>query len=935
MNKSCNILFIFFVFFFANAQQNTINIKASLLPEKDLLQIQQEIIFQNKTNTTFTSIYLHNWANSYSDRKTALSRRMIEDFNKDLYFTKTKNKGFSDIKTLTINFENVAFDEWEKNADIVKVKLPKSLPPNEKVTIKITYIVKVPNAKFTGYGKTKTGYHLRYWYISPAVFNESWQLMSNLNIDDLYEYGTDFKIELTVPKPYVVESNLYTYETKKATTNEYYLVGKNKTDIILSINETPQLKKFKTKKVVIVTDVVHKNLNKKRTTQVLNRALYFLEKHLGEYPHKEIYIDKTTQQKNPIYGLNQLPNFLKPFSDVFKYDVTMFKALARRYLENTILINLRKEHWLIDGIQNYLMIEYVEKFYPEVKLLGAISDYPFIKTFNAAKLKFNDKYPLLYQASARNFLDQPLRTPSDSLSNFNRKIISKYKAGLAFRYLKGYVGQKTLNTSLKELYKTNKLTPITTNKFREILSGKTSKNLDWFFGDFISTNKKIDHKIKKIEQKDDSLKITIKNKRNITAPIALYGLKNNAIVSKKWFTNIDSLATFTIKNDSLEKLVLNYENLYPEYNTYDNWFKINRKFFHKPLKFSFYQDVSDPNYNQFFYQPNISYNFYNGLILGSTIHNKSFIPRNFEFLVFPSYATKSNSIIGSANFLYNQYFEDTNIYKITYGLAGRTSDFASDLSFRTVVPFVNILFKRKSLRDAGRTSLQAKLIHIDKDVAKGNLKQADDNYSILSLLYQNNKINIIKELRYSFRTELAQNFSKAALDIRYRSLTSSNTQLDFRLYAGTFFANHTTGNTFSFGLDRANDYLFELDYLGRSEKSGIFSQQLIIAEGGFKSILPTRFANQYMITFNSSFGLWRWIEFYNDIGFLKNKGNGVFFAYENGIRFNFIHQILELYLPLYSNNGWETSQPNYSQKLRFTLSANFNAIYNFFRRGFM
>ena len=103
------------------------------------------------------------------------------------------------------------------------------------------------------------------------------------------------------------------------------------------------------------------------------------------------------------------------------------------------------------------MIEYVEQFYPEVKLLGAISDYPFIRTFNAAKLKFNDKYPLLYQASARNFLDQALKTPADSLSNFNRKIISKYKAGLAFRYLKGYVGQKTLNASLKKLYKTNKL----------------------------------------------------------------------------------------------------------------------------------------------------------------------------------------------------------------------------------------------------------------------------------------------------------------------------------------------------------------------------------------------------------------------------------------------------------------------------------------------
>ena len=935
MIKTWHILFILFFASFVNAQQNVINIKAELIPEKDILQIQQEIIFQNTTDSIFTSIYLHNWANSYRDRKTALSKRLIEDFKKDLYFAKEKNKGFSDIKTLTVDFENVTFREWKKNADILEVNLVKPLLPKEKIKINITYIVKAPNNKYTGYGKTKTGYHLRYWYITPAVFNKQWQLMSNLNIDDLYEYGTDFKIELNVPKPYVVESNLYAYETKNENNSDYYLVGKNKTDILLSINKNSELKTIKTGDVVVYTDVLNKKIDKKLTTQVLIRELSFLEKYLGKYPHKEIYIDKVTQRKNPIYGLNQLPNFLKPFSDVFKYDVTMFKALTRRYLENTILVNLREDHWLIDGIQNYLMIEYVEEFYPEVNLLGRVSDFFFVNRFNVAKLKFNDKYPFLYQASARVFIDQALQTPMDSLSNFNRKIVSKYKAGLAFRYLKGYLEEGILDSSLKELYKTNKLTPITTKKFQNILSKKSDKNLDWFFGDFVSTNKKIDYKIDNISKKGDSLEVTIKNKRNITAPVALYGLKNNNIQFKKWFTGIDSLKTFTIENDSLQTLVLNYENLYPEYNTFDNWTKIDRKLFNKPLKLSFYKDISDPNYNQFFYQPNASYNFYNGLILGTRIHNKPLIPRNFEFQVFPSYATKSNSVVGNASFLYNQFFEDTNIYKITYGIGGGTRDFAPNLSFTSITPFINVLFKRKSLRDAGSSRLQAKLIHIDKDVEIGQPRKADDNYSVLSLRYQNNKIDIIKELRYSLRTEFAQNFSKAAFDIRYRSLTSSDTQLDFRLYAGTFFTNNTKGDTFSFGLDRANDYLFELDYLGRSEESGIFSQQFIIAEGGFKSVLPTRFANQYMVSFNSSIGLWKWIEFYNDVAFLKNKGDNIFFAYENGIRFNFVHQILELYFPLYSNNGWEISQPNYPQKIRFTLSANFSAIYNFFRRGFI
>ena len=136
-------------------------------------------------------------------------------------------------------------------------------------------------------------------------------------------------------------------------------------------------------------------------------------------------------------------------------------------------------------------------------------------------------------------------------------------------------------------------------------------------------------------------------------------------------------------------------------------------------------------------------------------------------------------------------------------------------------------------------------------------------------------------------------------------------------------------------MDRANDYLFQLNYYGRSEDSGIFSQQYIIAEGGFKSVLPTRFADQYMLAFNSSIGLWRWVEIYNDVAFLKNRNNPLYFAYNNGIRFNFIHNIFEIYFPLYSNNGWEISQRAYAEKIRFTLTGNINAIYNFFRRGFL
>jgi hypothetical protein len=929
------VFFLIFGCILSQAQENSIAITAKLNADERELFIKQEIIFINTSDSILPSIFLHNWANSFRDRKTPLSKRFIKDFRKDLYFAKEENLGKTTIINLAVNFENTEFQELENNADILEVILKKPLIPADSVKISLTYTVKIPSAKFTGYGKTKEGFHLRFWYIAPAVYDQGWHLMSNLNIDDLYEKATDFTIKLDLPGEYILESNLYQYKTDEENFNSYYLEGKNKTDIILGINKKKLLKTFKTGDITVSTDVFNEEIDDQTATSILSRELEFIETFLGKYPHKELYIDKITQSKDPIYGLNQLPDFLRPFSDTFKWDVTMFKALSRKYIENTLLLNKRKDHWFLEGLQNYLMIEYIEKFYPDTKLLGEVSNYWFIRSFNFSKLDFNDKYPFVYQFISRKFLDQPLITSADSLSNFNRKIANKYKAGLGFRYLKGFLGDSILNHSIRDFYQKNQNKITSSLDFQEILVAKTTKNIDWFFNDFIKTNKKIDHTIDKVLIREDSLEVTIRNKRNITTPVLLYGLKEKEIKFKKWITNVEDSKTVTIQKKGINKITLNYENLYPEINTLDNWKGLQDKIFNKPLKFSLIKDIEDAYYNQIFYQPNISYNFYNGLILSTRLHNKPLIARNLELSFAPSYATKSNTVIGSFSALYNQYFEKTSIYKIMYGVAGQTLDYAPELSYRSFVPFVNVIFKRKDLRDATQESISARILHIDKEIPVDQIKTAEDNYNVFSLSYNYIDPDIIKEFRYNFSFEYAENFSKIATDLRFRSLASSDTQLDFRVFAGVFLHNESVGDYFSFGLDRANDYLFQLNYFGRSEDSGIFSQQYIIAEGGFKSVLPTRFANQFMLSFNSSIGLWRWVEFYNDVAFLKNRDNPIYFGYNNGIRLNFIHNILEVYFPLYSNNGWEISQEAYPQKIRFTLTGNISSIYNFFRRGFL
>ena len=914
------------------AQSNSILINSELDEKTAYLKIQQTITFHNTSKDTLSEIYLHNWPNSFKNRNTPLTSRLIEDYNKSLYFAKDEERGFTNILNLSVDYSSSKFFIEKNKEDILKIVPQKKLLPNSSVTINSTYTVKIPDSKFTGYGKTATWLHLRFWHLVPVVYNNGWQLMSNLNMDDLYMDATNYNIRLKTPKNTILTSNL---KQVKNSENTYHLTGKKKTDIIINIDKISPFETYKTDNLSIITDVTSKDIDKKLATDILNREISFIMQYLGKYPHDEILIDKITQRKNPIYGLNQLPKFLSPFSDVFEWDLTVFKALSKKYIENTLLLNKRSDYWLTDGIQTYLMMEYVNKYYPEVKLLGKVSKIWGVRSFNFSKLNFNDKYPFVYQFSTRKFLDQALTTRADSLSNFNRKIANKYKAGLGIQYLKGYLGNTVLNKSIKEFYQKNKLKLSSSTDFKNSITSKTDKDIKWFFGDYVQTNKKIDYTIKKVHLNKDSISVTIKNKRNITAPVALYGVKNKEIKFKKWITNVDSTKIVKIPKGDFDKLSLNYEQLYPEYNTLDNWKNLYKSFLNKPIQLKLIKDIEDPYYHQLFYQPELSYNYYDGIQLGLKLHNRPIISRNFVFNIAPSYATKSKTLTGSFSTVYNQFFETSKIQRIAYGFAASNFHYAPELSYNTFSPFISVLFKRKSLRDVGGSSLTAKLVNIDKQIAPNTVSQEKDKYSVFNLKYIYSKPDIIKGTQYRVNLDIASNFTKLSTDIRFRKLTGKNRQLDFRFFGGIFLSNKTTGDYFSFGLDRPSDYLFEQKYFGRSEDSGIFSQQIIISDGGFKSILPTRYANQFLFSFNSSIGLWKWVEFYSDIAFLKNKGQQTYFAYENGIRLNFIHNIFELYFPLYSNNGWEVTQRAYPSKIRFVLTARPSAIYNFFRRGFL
>lgn len=945
MIKRFFISYIFTLFCTSIYGQNFIDVNANVDVETKTITISQTIIYKNETNDSINEIYLHDWNNSYSSKSTPLAKRFEEEFSTKFHLAKSEQRGFTLITSIIDNTDktDLNFGYLDEHPDVLKVNLDKTVLSGESYNINLSYILVLPDATFTDYGFTKNrDFELKYWYITPAVFDGKWHYYSNKNLDDLFIPKSDVKITIEHPLNYRSNSELdilssdLDIERKRQTTTYF---GKERTDTYLALQKFPFFKSVQTDDLIVVSNINERGLPGPDKAILTDKISRFLTENLGKYPHKKLLVTTIDYNKDPLYGLNQLPDFLRPFPDQFQYELKLLKVALKKYIDNILLLNPRKEYWLSDGLQIYFMIKYVEEYYPDMKLLGTLANVWGIRAFHAADVDFNFQYFLYSMEIARKNRDQPLTTPKDSLIKFNANIAGKYKAGVGLNYLDKFTDDIDLSKTITEFLKQNKLKQdITIADFEDFLNNKTSRNIDWFFTDYVGTRKKIDFKIKRVETTEDSIKVTVKNKRNNSMPISLFSVSNDSIIGKQWVENIEGTKTISLPKDDTEKFVLDYYNVIPEFNQRDNYKAVNGSFFNnKPLQFRLFKDIEDPYYNQVFLMPLAEFNnIYDGLTLGTKIYNKTILRKRLNYRFSPQYATKSKALTGSTTVFYTHNIENKNLFDITYGINAGYQSFAEDAFFTRINPSLSLSFRNdKDFRADKINNITARLVSIKRELGEDAIVEIDEpDYSVFNLRYTHFNPGRINFSKFSGDLQLASNFSKISASYEFRKLTKSNRNINLRLFAGIFLNNDTDPNSnyFSFALDRPTDYLFDLNYLGRSEAAGLFSQQLIITEGGFKSMLETPFANQWMTTANFSTSIWRYIQAYGDIGLVKNKFDSAHFVYDSGVRLNLVEDYFELYFPIYSNLGWEIAEPNYGERIRFIITVDPQVLLGLFRR---
>jgi hypothetical protein len=919
---------LFFMLTMVSFAQNEISINVKAIEDGKKLEVVETIELKNTSNFELNEISLNDWNHAFSSKKSALAEKFSDEYNRSFHLSKKEDRGETQIfEIYNENSNPLQYYRNENQVDIVKVKLNKPLQIGETTTLKIKYQITLPNSKFTKFGYSSNKTVLKNCFLTLSAFNSESQ--SEENSDDLTSEISNYTINFQ-------HDNLFlTSDLDVINSNNFItqLSGKSRNNFFIALEKSNSYEEFKNSKINVITNLKSKDVPIYYKVLVIDKITNYVAENIGHSNQEKIMVSQEDYDREAFYGLNELPSFISPFNDDFVFELKFLKTYLNNFLAANLKINFRKDHWILEGIQHYYIKKYIDDTYPEVKAFGKLSRFGILKRYKIINMNFSEQFIYNYLLMARKNIDQPVGTDKNTQIKFNEKIAGKFKSGLSLHYLNHYLENDIVENSIRQFVKINANQNTNNIDFKNILETNANQKLSWFFDDLIYSRNKIDYKITKAQKAGDSIEITIKNVGDAKVPISIYGFNKNKLVSKNWVENYSETFKFSLKNDSITKLVLNDNYEIPELNNNNNSYKLKNGFLgNRKIRFTFFKDIEDAKYNQVFYVPTAEFNLYDGLLLGMKFNNKSIIDKPFIYDLTPNYSTKTGTIAGSAGFSYSDQHRNSTHYNTRYGISGSRLHYAPDAFYTKITPSLNFRFRNPNFRKNEGEGVTIRQVYVNREKSNIVTTKNTENYSVFNLRYGYGSSELVKQFSYGTDLQVSNTFGKISGQIQYRKLFENNRYINLRSFIGFFTHNDNKNDFFSFGIDRPSDYLFDYALIGRSESTGLFSRQFVNAEGAFKSKFDTRFANQYIFTVNASFNIWNWIELYGDAGTYKNKGFNSKYIYDSGVHLNLVQDYFELFLPVYSSNGFELNDKNYGERIRFIITLSPKTLTSLFTR---
>ncbi len=603
-----------------------------------------------------------------------------------------------------------------------------------------------------------------------------------------------------------------------------------------------------------------------RGTEYLNRSVKFYSDNVGEYPWPHATAVQSALSAGggmeypmiTVIGLSGSAKLL---------DIVITHEVGHNWFYGILGSNERVYPWMDEGLNSYIEKRYTEKYYGAPQNIGEFLG-------GIGKMIEGDQHNVdytAYQLCACSKRCQAVATHSEQLTNFNYGVSAYMLPAALFTYLESYLGTDMMNQAMNAYYEEWKFKHPGPKDIQTTFERETGKDLSWFFQDLIEKEIDLDYAIGKY--KDG--KVNIENKGTVKGPFSVSGMKDGQIVHTQWYEGMEGKQELDFKDGDYDVVRIDAQKVMVETVRKNNSTK--RPFRIKPLT-----AINNPDKSTLGIAPVLGWNNYDKTMAGLAFHNLGVPGKKFEWMLAPMYGFGSKDPnfddsmypLGFAEFRYHLYPKKGFVRKVTLGTQYKSFNKFYNFKFdyhelyRRVVPNLSLEFRNKNPRSKIKQTIDARALFIYDEEAKIELVEIDSNRVAT---YMGNKIldRQVYNLNYNFKNnrilhpysfkvgvtgedylklsitdslgnviDFRESYVRATVEAKYKyTYDRKGKGVYFRVFGGAFL--HNSDKDFGryplyLAENGERDYYYDNLYLGRSEQSGIFTQQVGNSGGGFK-----------------------------------------------------------------------------------------------------
>ncbi len=797
-------------------QQTDYTIDVTLNDAEKTLDGFERILYTNHSPDTLYFIWLHLWPNGYKNDRTAFSDQQLENGRTAFYFSEKEQRGYINRLDFKVDGATAKTEDHPQHIDIIKVVLPKPLPPQAQAVVTTPFHVKLP-FNFSRGGYDGGSFQVTQWYPKPAVYDKNgWHPMPYLDQGEFYSELGSYDVRITVPKSYVVaatgelqnEEERAWLKTRKAPStpepkknvglvNRQGAVARTNAGKPIQLSLAPQETKtlhfiqtsvvhdfawFADKRFIVDNDTLKlpsgQTINVstfytpaqkntwKNSLQYAKDALRFYSSAIGDYPYNTASV---VQGPTSFGGGMEYPTItvISPASSAQNLDETIAHELGHNWFYGLLASNEREYPWMDEGMNSFYEGAYTDRKY------GKQSKEP----------------ELFFQLKATNKTDQPIETGSEKFSVTNYSLSAYHKTAEWMKGLEQKMGSEIFRRMMQEYF------------------------AQWKF---------------KHPQPEDFFAVLQQHLGSDAASqIALLKEKGILPTNKLQGTSV----IFPLKKNAVKDF------------------------------------TTAPTKNVIILSLASGFNLYDGLMVGGLATNYGSPVAKLNFLAVPMYGTGSGNLTGLGRLNYAIRSEGT-IRKAD--LFVNASSFTMDefkddqrikhrMRFVKLAPGIRFTFKETDPRSTVTKSIQWKTFLISEQslrITADSIKTPTDTivkYSYttssssrylnqLQLRYEN--LRVLYPFDITLQAEQAQDFLRTTLTANYFFNYAKGGGLNVRFFAGKFsYLNGKTiqkqfaNDRYHLNLTGANgyeDYTYSDYFAGRNRFNGFASQQIMNRDGFFK-----------------------------------------------------------------------------------------------------